>query len=89
MTSVILKIIADSSIPFIGLLGPDARKNRLLDSLGDKASKIEARVFGPVGLDIGAETPEEIALSIMVGILAAQNLRQGGQLMQQRASAHA
>lgn len=84
-----LKNIADSGIPFIGLLGPDARKNRLLDSLGDKASKIEARVFGPVGLDIGAETPEEIALSIMAGILAAQNRRQGGQLAPQRPSAHA
>jgi xanthine dehydrogenase accessory factor len=84
-----LKVIVDSRIPFIGLLGPEARKNRLLDSLGDNASKIEARVFGPVGLDIGAETPEEIALSIMAGILAAQNRRQGGQLTPQRASAHA
>ncbi|MGJ0516663.1 MAG: XdhC family protein [Methylomicrobium sp.] len=77
-----LKIVADSRIPFIGLLGPEARKNRLLDSLGDKAAKIEGGVFGPVGLDIGAETPEEIALSIMAGILAAQNRRQGGQLTQ-------
>jgi xanthine dehydrogenase accessory factor len=84
-----LKIVADSRIPFVGLLGPEARKNRLLDSLGDNASKIEGRVFGPVGLDIGAETPEEIALSIMAGILAAQNRRQGGQLTQQNAFSHA
>jgi xanthine dehydrogenase accessory factor len=82
-----LKVIADSRIPFIGLLGPEARKSRLLDSLGDKASKIEARVFGPVGLDIGAETPEEIALSIMAGIVAAQNRRHGGQLARQQAFA--
>jgi len=79
-----LKIIADSRIPFIGVLGPDARKNRLLDSLGEQAAKIEGRVFGPVGLDIGAETPEEIALAIMAGILAAQNRRQGGQLTAQK-----
>ncbi|MDD1612465.1 MAG: XdhC family protein, partial [Methylococcaceae bacterium] len=84
-----LKIIADSHIPFIGLLGPEARKNRLLDSLGDKAVKIAGRVFGPIGLDIGAETPEEIALSIMAGILATQNRRHGGQLTLQTASAHA
>jgi len=84
-----LKIIADSRIPFIGLLGPEARKHRLLDSLGEQAAKIEGRVFGPVGLDIGAETPEEIALAIMAGILAAQNRRQGGQLTAQTLSSDA
>jgi xanthine dehydrogenase accessory factor len=84
-----LNAIADSRIPFIGLLGPTARKNRLLDSAGDKAAKLEARVFGPVGLDIGAATPDEIALSIMAGILAAQNGRNGGQLMHRNAFAHA
>ncbi|MGR8953093.1 MAG: XdhC family protein [Gammaproteobacteria bacterium] len=84
-----LKIIADSRIPFIGLLGPEARKNRLLESLGDQASRITERVFGPVGLDIGAETPEEIALSIMAGILAAQNRRRGGQLSLPKAFADA
>lgn len=84
-----LKVVADSRIPFIGLLGPEARKTRLLDSLGDKAAKIADRVFGPVGLDIGAETPGEIALSIMAGILAAQNRRHGGQLTPHKVSAHA
>jgi xanthine/CO dehydrogenase XdhC/CoxF family maturation factor len=84
-----LKIIANSRIPFVGLLGPEARKERLLDSLGDKASKIADRVFGPVGLDIGAETPEEIAISIMAGILAAQNRRRGGQLTSQKTFAYA
>jgi len=81
-----LKAIADCRIPFIGLLGPQARKHRLLDSLGDKAARIAGRVFGPVGLDIGAETPEEIALSIMAGILAAQGGRRGGQLAAQGAA---
>jgi len=84
-----LRIIADSRIPFIGLLGPEARKHRLLDSLGEQAAKIAGRVFGPVGLDIGAETPEEIALAIMAGILAAQNRRQGGQLTAQTLSSDA
>ncbi|WP_374086418.1 XdhC family protein [Methylomicrobium lacus] len=84
-----LKSIADSRIPFIGLLGPKARKERLLEGLGAQAAKLEGRVFGPVGLDIGARTPEEIALSIMAGILAAQNRRQGGQLTMDKVSAHA
>jgi len=84
-----LKVVADSRIPFIGLLGPKARKDRLVGSLGDKALQPVGRIFGPVGLDIGAETPEEIALAIMAGILAAQNGRQGGQLTMQTPFCHA
>lgn len=75
-----LKVIVNSRIPFIGLLGPSHRKDRLLQSLGDEASKINNRVFGPIGLDIGAENPEEIALSIMAGIHAELNGRTGQQL---------
>ncbi len=75
-----LRIIAASRIPFIGLLGPVHRRDRLLDSIGADAPNIAAKVFGPVGLDIGAETPEEIALSIMAGIHAALKGRDGGQL---------
>ena len=75
-----LRVISTSRIPFIGLLGPVQRRDRLLNSLALDASKIAAKVFGPVGLDIGAETPEEIALSILAGIHAAINDRIGGQL---------
>ena len=56
------------------------RKDRLLQTLGVKATRIRDRVFGPIGLDIGAEAPEEIALSIIAGILAAMNQRDGRQL---------
>jgi len=75
-----LKAIVNSPIPFVGLLGPAHRKDRLLQNLGSDASQITARVFGPVGLDIGAETPEEIALSIMAGIHAELSGRSGRQL---------
>jgi xanthine/CO dehydrogenase XdhC/CoxF family maturation factor len=75
-----LKALSDSQIAFIGLLGPAHRKSRLLKFLGDDAEKLAGRVFGPVGLDIGAETPEEIALSMMTGILAQLNQRDGQQL---------
>jgi xanthine dehydrogenase accessory factor len=75
-----LKAIVNSRIPFLGLLGPSHRKDRLLQNLGSDASRISNRVFGPVGLDIGAETPEEIALSIMAGIHAELNGRSGRQL---------
>ncbi len=75
-----LKAIVHCRIPFIGLLGPAHRKDRLLQNLGSEATQIAGRVFGPVGLDIGAETPEEIALSIMAGIHAELGGRSGRQL---------
>ncbi len=75
-----LQRLADSAIPFLGLLGPAHRRDRLLDGLGPAAERIRDRVFGPVGLDIGAQSPEEIALSITAGIQAASRQRRGGQL---------
>ncbi|TRW98512.1 hypothetical protein EKO24_007150 [Candidatus Methylobacter oryzae] len=75
-----LKAIANGQIPLIGLLGPAQRKDRLLQNLGSEAVQIAARVFGPVGLDIGAETTEEIALAIMAGIHAELSGRRGQQL---------
>ena len=58
-----------SRIPFIELLGPSHRQDRLLQSLGSDTARISSRVFGPVGLDISAETPEEIALSIIAAFM--------------------
>ncbi|MEC4747264.1 XdhC family protein [Methylomicrobium sp. Wu6] len=75
-----LAALAGTCIPFIGLLGPAPRRERLLESLENAAEPLNGRVFGPVGLDIGAETPEEIALSIMAGIHAELKGRSGGQL---------
>jgi xanthine/CO dehydrogenase XdhC/CoxF family maturation factor len=63
-----LSALARSAIPYVGLLGPAARRRSLLDGLGAAARDFETRCFGPAGLDIGAETPEEIALSIVAGI---------------------
>lgn len=65
-----LNNLVDTTARYVGLLGPAARRDRLLEALGDKRSKIEDRVFGPVGLNIGGELPEEIALSLVSEIQA-------------------
>ncbi len=75
-----LKALVNCHIPFIGLLGPAHRRDKLLHSLGNDAARLNKRIFGPVGLDIGAETPEEIALSIMAGIHAELHACSGRQL---------
>jgi xanthine/CO dehydrogenase XdhC/CoxF family maturation factor len=51
------------AIGYVGLLGPAPRRDRLLASLGPRAAALGARLRAPVGLDIGARTPEAIALA--------------------------
>ncbi|MGD8930625.1 MAG: XdhC family protein [Lysobacterales bacterium] len=65
-----------AEIPYIGVLGPSARRRRLCDMADCEIS----RVFGPVGLDIGAELPAAIALSLVAEIHAVLNGRDGRSL---------
>ena len=65
---VYLHQLAESAIPYIGLLGPLDRRRRLLDEIGAAADKIVDRIHGPAGLDIGARGPAPIALSIVAEI---------------------
>jgi len=60
-----LRALASSSVPYVGLLGPAARREKLLGDLGDPAPSLRARLRAPVGLDIGGRAPESIALSII------------------------
>src|SRR5690606_30882823 len=60
-----LAALADSSIPYVGLLGPAPRRIRLLHEVGDKAARLSGRLYGPIGLDIGARAQETIALAIV------------------------
>jgi xanthine/CO dehydrogenase XdhC/CoxF family maturation factor len=65
-------------VPYIGLLGPRARRERLMSDLGDQAASVASRIHGPVGLDIGADTPEGIALAIAAEIHLALKGRRSG-----------
>lgn len=60
-----LAALANRLIPWVGVLGPKARRQRLLSELGDGAGDLPGKLRGPVGLDIGANDPASIALSIM------------------------
>jgi xanthine/CO dehydrogenase XdhC/CoxF family maturation factor len=73
-----LEALADSPVGYVGLLGPAPRRTRLLAEIGDRAAKIQARLRGPVGLDIGASTPESIALAIAAEIQAYAAHKGGG-----------
>ena len=71
--SVYLSQLAGRNIAYVGCLGPAARSVRLKEMSGCP----ELKVYGPVGLDIGAELPEAIALSLAAEIHAVLNNRSG------------
>jgi xanthine/CO dehydrogenase XdhC/CoxF family maturation factor len=65
-----LRALAATSVPYIGLLGPAVRRERLLADLESDADKIRSRLHAPVGLAIGGRSPESIALAIIAEIHA-------------------
>lgn len=81
-----------SDVAYIGVLGPRSRYERLLADLGRKGyvphySKLSP-VHSPVGLALGAETPQEIAVSILAEILATRTGFEGGFLSGMSGSLH-
>jgi xanthine/CO dehydrogenase XdhC/CoxF family maturation factor len=79
-----LQRVLPSRVPYIGMLGPRKRAERLFDALAEAGCPLGdedlRRVYAPAGLDIGAATPEEIALSILAEIRCHFSRRQGGPL---------
>ncbi len=73
-----LRQVADSQVPYVGLLGPSARRERLLADLGDAAEELVGRLYAPVGLDLGGEGPAAIALSVIAQVHAIVHGRAGG-----------
>ncbi len=65
-----LDALARSSVPFIGLLGPPQRRDRLLEDLGAAADRLAGRLRAPVGRQIGGRGPEAIALEIATELQA-------------------
>jgi xanthine/CO dehydrogenase XdhC/CoxF family maturation factor len=79
-----LKALLPTQTPYIGLLGPKKKLDRMLDELRQQGMQLDeamlSKVHGPTGLEIGAETPEEIALSIIAEIQAVVEGKAGGML---------
>ncbi len=86
----IIARLLDTDVRYIGAMGPKSRTEQILSEI--KASGIEvkdemrARIHGPVGLDIGATTPEGIALAIVAEIQTVLSGRGGGFLREREGS---
>ena len=74
-------------LKYLGILGPKKRTNRLLQDLRYEGYSLP-ELYSPVGLDIGANNPEEIALSIIAEIQAVTQNRVAGFLKDRPTSIH-
>jgi xanthine dehydrogenase accessory factor len=87
-----LRYALSSEAAYIGVLGPRARYEKLLSGLAAKGYRASAgdlaRVHNPVGLAIGAETPEEVAVSVLGEVLAVRYGFEGGSLSHTSGSLH-
>lgn len=88
----LLRTLLPRKLRYTGILGPRVRTQRLIDELATDGVTFSAemleRLHGPAGLDINAETPEEIAISIIAEMRAVIGRRDGGSLRLRAGSIH-
>lgn len=79
---VLRELVSRENVSYIGILGPKKKTGRLLDDLQQNGITLteneNSKLFGPVGLNIGAETAEEIAVSVMAELLAVRHQCKAG-----------
>lgn len=88
----VLKKLLKSPAPYIGILGPRKRFDKMVAEFSEQGITIAAddihRIHSPIGLDIGAEAPDEIAVSIIAEIQGKFANRSGGFLKYRNAPIH-
>ena len=83
-----LRDLSGRALPYLGVLGPQKRTQQLLEDAGLERSRLSSVLRSPVGLDIGADGPEQVALAVVAEIQAVVNGRGGGALYQRQGSIH-
>lgn len=88
----VLRQLLTQKMAYTGILGPHKKMARMLETLQEEGivpgEAQLARLYGPTGLDIGAETAEEIALSILSEIKAVLSNRKGQSLRDKSGGIH-
>lgn len=89
----LLRDLLPRPLAYLGLLGPRKRADRILTDLGREKFPLtdeqRERLHAPVGLDLGANTPEQVALAIVAEIQAVLGGRDGRPLRERRCPIHA
>lgn len=77
-----LELALRSEAPYVGVLGPRSRREKMMEQLLEEGVSFSgselAKMYNPIGLDIGAESSEEIAISILSEIIALNKGHRGG-----------
>lgn len=86
-----LAALLPTAAPYVGLLGPPARRDRLLADLAEQGlildERVRSRLHGPAGLDLGGRAPEQVALAILAEIQAVMSGASATPLSSKSASA--
>ena len=75
-----------SPVGYLGLLGPRTRREEVFEQIGVKPS---GRLYAPVGLDLGADGPEQVAVSIVAELLSVHAGRSPRHLRDRAGAIHA
>src|SRR5882672_5704421 len=84
-----VRALMKTPVAYVGMLGPRQRTERILRNLIAEGPMDEGRVYGPVGLDIGTDGAEQVALAVIAEILAVRSGRRARSLRERRAAIHA
>jgi xanthine dehydrogenase accessory factor len=76
----VLRSLGGQPLPYLGVLGPKKRTQRLLEDLKGGDSVAPAALHAPMGLDLGGDGPEQVALAVVAEIQSVLQRRPGGAL---------
>ncbi|CAM2008694.1 XdhC family protein [Acanthopleuribacter pedis] len=87
-----LAAVLKEAIPYVGVLGPRSRFERLVAHLAEQGTRFDAeqcaRVYAPTGLDLGGENPAEVALSVVAEVMKETHRRTGAPLREKKGPIH-
>jgi len=81
---IALEELIETAVPYVGIMGPRERFEEMQEAIAEGGQALSEadrdRIYTPVGLDVGADTPYEVAHSVVAEVLAVHNGRGGGHL---------
>jgi xanthine dehydrogenase accessory factor len=84
-----VRALLKTPVAYVGMLGPRQRTERILRTLAAEGPMDDGLVYGPVGLDIGTDGAEQVALAVIAEILAVRSGRRARSLRERQAPIHA
>ena len=83
-----LRLLLPMGLRYLGLIGPRRRRDRILGDVLDSGVEMRSQLFAPAGLDLGAEAPEEVAMSVVAEIQRVFGQGSGESLRDRKAPIH-